>query len=213
MGLKSELPGGSSVAILEVRPGLGHGEGWMSERGWEAQLNFNWVTPLLAVGARFPIEAAEHLAAWHGIRYVVDLRVETCDDAHLLREHGITLLHLPTEDMCAVSLPMLREGVQWVTKHLDRGDKVYVHCEHGVGRSATLALCVLVAQGESPLQALTKAKQARWQVSPSPEQLQAFLTWAGEWQAQRGLSRELPTLQALQEIAYSHLREWHGLWE
>jgi hypothetical protein len=31
--------------------------------------------------------------------------------------------------------------------------------------------------------------------------------------AQRGLSWELPTLQALQEIAYSHLREWHSMWE
>jgi predicted protein tyrosine phosphatase len=177
----------------------------MRRRRGEQELNLDWVTPLLAVGGRFPIEAAEHLAARLGIRYVVDLRVEECDDEHLLREHGITLLHLPTEDTRAVRLEMLRDGVRWVTKHLERGHKVYIHCEHGVGRSATLALCVLVAQGDSPLEALTRAKGARWQVSPSPEQLEAFLGWAQEWRAQHGLAWELPTIPALANIAYSHL--------
>lgn len=170
------------------------------------RLNLDWITPGLAVGGRFPIEAAEHLASQLGIRYVVDLRVEACDDAHLLREHGITLLHLPTVDMRAVSHGMLCEGVQWVTKHLERGHKVYIHCEHGVGRSATLALCVLVALGEAPLEALARAKRARWQVSPSPEQLVAFLAWAEEWRAQHGLTWSLPTVNALADIAYSHLR-------
>ena len=171
----------------------------------ERKLNLDWVTPQLAVGGRFPIEAAEHLASQLGIRFVVDLRVEDCDDERVLREHGITLLHLPTEDLCAVSLPMLRDGVHWVTEHLKLGRKVYIHCEHGVGRSATLALCVLVAQGESPLEALSRAKRARWQVSPSPEQLEAFRSWAQEWRARHGLSWELPTVSALAGIAYSHL--------
>ncbi len=146
----------------------------MGGTGWEQELNLDWVTPLLAVGGRFPTEAAEHLASRLGIRHVVDLRVEECDDEHLLREHGITLLHLPTKDMRAVSRAMLRDGVHWVTRHLEGGHKVYIHCEHGVGRSATLALCVLVAQGDIPLEALARAKRARWQVSPSPEQLEGL---------------------------------------
>jgi hypothetical protein len=171
------------------------------------KLNLDWVTPLLAVGGRFPIEAAEHLALELGIHHVVDLRVEECDDEYLLREHGITLLHLPTEDMRAVSRPMLCDGVRWVTRHLERGHKVYIHCEHGVGRSATLALCVLVAQGDSPLQALARAKRARWQVSPSPEQLETFMDWAKEWRARHGLSWPLPTFNELANIAYSHLRQ------
>jgi predicted protein tyrosine phosphatase len=178
----------------------------MSQVRWEGKLNLDWVTPMLAVGGSFPIEAAEHLALRLGIRHVVDLRVEACDDEHLLREHGITLLHLPTEDMRAVSRPMLCDGVHWVTKHLERGHKVYIHCEYGVGRSATLALCVMVAQGASPLEALAQAKRARWQVSPSPEQLEALLGWAEEWRARHGLSWALPTFQELADIAYSHLR-------
>jgi predicted protein tyrosine phosphatase len=181
----------------------------MSGPGW--QLNLDWVEPGLAVGGRFPIEAAEHLAVRLGIRHVVDLRVEACDDERVLREHGISLLHLPTEDLCAVSPLMLEEGVRWVTRHLERGHKVYIHCEHGVGRSATLALCVLVARGQQPLEALERAKQARWQVSPSPEQLQAFMSWAQAWRARHGLTWPVPDFDALASIAYRHLRSFSSV--
>jgi predicted protein tyrosine phosphatase len=180
----------------------------MSESDWK--LNLDWVAPGLAVGGRFPIEAAEYLAVRLGIRHVVDLRVEACDDAHLLSEHGITLLHLPTEDLCAIREPMLEEGVRWVTQQLERGHKVYIHCEQGVGRSATLALCVLVAGGEAPLEALERAKRARWQVSPSPEQLQAFMRWAEAWRARHGLPWSVPDFDELARIAYRHLRSFSG---
>lgn len=177
----------------------------MSESSW--RLNLSWVTPLLAVGGRFPIQAAEHLSQRLGIRYIVDLRVEDRDDEHLLREHGITLLHLPTLDMRAVSPRMLDEGVAWVTKHLECGHKVYIHCEHGVGRSATLALAVMVAQGHPPLEALALAKKARWQVSPSPEQFSVLMTWAESWRTRHGASWTVPTFDELAAIAYSHLKK------
>ena len=61
--------------------------------------------------------------------------------------------------------------VATMAPRLDAGSRVYIHCEHGVGRSALLALCVLVSRGDPPLGALERAKSARWQVSPSPEQL------------------------------------------
>lgn len=170
------------------------------------RLNLDWVLPSLAVGGRYPIEAAEHLAGRLGIRYVVDVRVEACDDEHLLREHGITLLHLPTEDTRAIRRDMIEDGVAWVTKHLSRGHKVYIHCEHGVGRSALLALCCMVALGHPPLEALALAKRQRWQVSPSPEQLQAFMEWCEDWRERHGLEWRVPGLRALADIAYSHLR-------
>ena len=170
------------------------------------RLNLDWVLPSLAVGGRYPIEAAEHLARNLGIRYVVDVRVEACDDEHVLREHGITLLHLPTEDMRAIRGDMIDDGVAWVTKHLSSGHKVYIHCEHGVGRSALLALCCMVALGHPPLEALTLAKRQRWQVSPSPEQLRTFMAWTEAWRARHGLAWSVPTFNALADVAYSHLR-------
>ena len=171
------------------------------------RLNLDWVLPLLAVGGRFPIDTVEHLAGKLGIRHVVDVRVEAGDDARVLSEHGITLLHLPTEDLRALYVDRLDAGVAWVTGHLSQGHKVYIHCEHGVGRSALLALCVLVALGQAPLEALTLMKARRWQVSPSTEQLQAFLAWAETWRQRHAVAWQVPTVDALAAIAHSHLRQ------
>jgi hypothetical protein len=68
-----------------------------------APLNLSWVTHDLALGGSFPEREAEQLARTLGISAVVDLRSEGCDDEAVLRRHGLTLLHLPTDDHCAVS--------------------------------------------------------------------------------------------------------------
>jgi protein-tyrosine phosphatase len=176
----------------------------MEQHSW--RLNLDWVTPQLAVGGRFPIEAAEHLARSLSIRHIVDVRREACDDEHVLRSHGISLLHLPTEDLCAISRHMLDAGVQWVRHQLTQGHKVYIHCEHGIGRSALLALCVMVETGHAPLEALAQAKRARQRVSPSPEQLETFIAWVEERRVARSLPWRTPTFDELADIAYSHLR-------
>lgn len=162
-------------------------------------LNLDWITPQLAVGGGFPESAAEWLAQSAGVSAVVDLRAEACDDDAVLRRHGMTLLHLPTEDHFAVSQPMLDEGVGFATQRIARGECVLVHCQEGVGRSALLALCVLVELGSAPLEALNQAKGARWQVSPNPAQYEA---WA-EWLARRGLPA--PGFDAFAAVAYRHL--------
>src|SRR5512138_57702 len=97
------------------------------------------------------MEAAARLAAEHGISRVVDVWVEACDDEAVLRTHGIRLLHLPTEDTGAIVPERIRQGVAFVNEGLDRGEKVLVHCQHGIGRSALLAVCVLVSRGDPPL--------------------------------------------------------------
>jgi hypothetical protein len=169
-------------------------------------LNLDWVTPELAVGGCFPIEAAEHLARSLSIRHIVDVRGEACDDEHVSRQHGVSLLHLPTEDLCAISRHMLDAGVQWVRQQLSQGHKVYIHCEYGIGRSALLALCVMVETGHAPLEALAQAKRARQRVSPSPEQLETFIAWAEERRVGRSLPWRTPTFDELADIAYSHPR-------
>jgi protein-tyrosine phosphatase len=179
----------------------------MSVQGWP--LDLDWVTPALAVGGRYPLEAAGYLARELRVGAVVDLRVEDCDDERVLRAHGIELLHLPTEDGHAVPPRMLDDGVRWVGARLDRGARVLVHCQHGVGRSALLALCVLVERGERPMRALVIAKGARGQISPSPEQLEAYRAWLARRAWPRG-EVEIPAFQALALVVYPHLRELRG---
>jgi protein-tyrosine phosphatase len=174
------------------------------------QPNWSWLTPHLAVGGSFPPERAEHLARFFSVAAVVDLRVEACDDRVVLARHGLDFLHLPTDDHCAVAQPMLRSGVDFVNRHLDRGEGVLIHCQHGIGRSATLALCVLVSRGMPPLEALELAKTQRSLVSPSPAQYEAWVEWLQRWRAGRSPDWEVPHFEAFAAIAYRHLRAESG---
>ncbi|HET8541488.1 MAG TPA: dual specificity protein phosphatase [Anaeromyxobacter sp.] len=168
-------------------------------------LDLHFVAPGLAVGARFPAAAAPLLARMHGISRVVDVRVEERDDERVLLACGIRLLHLPTEDTRAISQEKLRHGVRFVSEGLDRGEGVLVHCQHGIGRSALLALCVLVDRGAAPLEAMERAKAARRVVSPSPDQIRAFLAFAAEVKAERGAPWAVPSLKDVGQIAWRHL--------
>jgi protein-tyrosine phosphatase len=118
----------------------------------------------------------------------------------------VELLHLPTLDTRAVSQEMLDDGVRWVSRALDAGERVIVHCEHGIGRSTLLVLCVLVARGFAPLAAMERAKAARPRVSPSPEQLAAFVEWTRRRALRTGVGIvEVPTVDELGKIAWRHL--------
>ncbi len=163
--------------------------------------NLSWIAERLAVGGSFPAEGAEHLARGLGIRAVVDLRAEARNDEVLLARHGLVLLHLPTVDHHAVSAPALREGVAFANGWLDRGERVLIHCEHGIGRSATLALCVLVSRGMAPLDALELAKSRRGLVSPSPAQYEAWAAWL-----RRHELPPAPPFDVFAGIAYRHLK-------
>jgi predicted protein tyrosine phosphatase len=169
-------------------------------------LDLHFLAPELAVGAAFPSEAAPRLAAELGISRVVDVRCEDRDDEAVLRASGILLLHLPTEDRCAVSQEMLRHGVAFVNEGIDRGERALVHCQYGIGRSALLALCVLVSRGDAPLDALERAKRARPVISPAPEQLEAFAAFAASVRDARGAAWAVPDFEAMADIAYRHLR-------
>jgi predicted protein tyrosine phosphatase len=169
-------------------------------------IDLHFVAPGLAVGACFPMERAARLAADHGVARVVDVRVEDCDDEAVLRLHGIRLLHLPTEDTRAISQARLRHGVSFVSEGLDQGERVLVHCQYGIGRSALLACCVLVERGMPPLSALDTVKRGRPVVSPSPEQLAALAAFSARVKVVRGAAWDVPDVPALGAIAWRHLR-------
>lgn len=173
------------------------GSGHASRGG---MVDLDWITPELAVGGRFPSAAAVRLVREHFVAAVIDVRAEACDDEHVLRQHGLSLLHLPTEDHCAIAPDMLNDGVAFAQRHLDGGRRVFIHCEHGIGRSALLALCVLVERGCEPLAALALAKDRRAKVAPSPAQYEAWVRWL----EQRGA--RVPTFDEFAAIAYRHLR-------
>jgi hypothetical protein len=169
--------------------------------------NWSWIRPELAVGGRIPRRHAEILGSHFGIRRVVDLRAEEKDDQAVLHGQRLAYLHLPTPDCHAVSQEMLWQGVRWVRQGLHRGEKVLIHCEHGIGRSIMLTCCVLVSQGASPVQALRRIKQVRAIASPSPEQLHGVLTWSADWHRQNPPACSPVTWEELARIAYQSLAD------
>lgn len=142
-----------------------------------SRLNLSWVTNQLAVGGAFRTSDIPRLQRL-GIRGVVDCREEATDDEVALRQHGIEFLRLPTPDVHQLTQTALDAGVAWVNERLDRGEKILVHCHHGVGRGPLLGCCVLMARGMTANDALTTMKTSRWQASPNEEQLSALLEYA-----------------------------------
>ncbi|CAN7617060.1 dual specificity protein phosphatase family protein [Phenylobacterium sp. LjRoot219] len=159
--------------------------------------SFTWIQPDLAVGGAFPIEQAACLVGQHGVGAIIDVRSETCDDALVLERCGLRFLHLPTDDMCGVSQPRLDQAVAFAEAAMAEGLRLLVHCQHGVGRSALVALCILIARGHAPLDALTIAKDARQLVSPSEAQYQAWARWIA-----RRTERAPPSFHEFGMIAY-----------
>lgn len=139
--------------------------------------DFHWLSDHVAVGGCFPIDRAAQLAEIHRIRAVVDMRAEDRDEEEQLRTAGIALLHLPTPDLEPAGIKMLERGVEFVRERVAAGERVLIHCQHGIGRSALLALCVLVDQGWAPLDALAHAKDRRAVVSPSRSQYEGWAAW------------------------------------
>ena len=166
--------------------------------GWAP--NLSWIQPDLAVGGSFPVEAAAVLAREHGVGAVIDLREEACDDGDVMHACGMTLLHLPTPDMHGVAQPMLDSAVRFARQAAARRAKLLIHCEHGIGRSATAALCILADRGLEPLAALQLAKDRRALISPSRAQYEAWATWL----RRRGRA-PAPSYHAFGVIAYRHL--------
>jgi hypothetical protein len=165
------------------------------------RVDLSWVTPELAVGGRFATADVPWLARL-GVRGVVDLRREEHDDAALLAEHGIAFFELPTPDTRAPAQPLLDEGVAWLNARLDAGGRVLVHCQHGVGRSALLATCVLVSRGRSPPAAVAALKRARPAASPNREQLTALVNWSARWRDQHASPWRVPSVDELTAIAW-----------
>ena len=169
------------------------------EPPWQPE--FSWLTDTLAVGGSFPRGVAARLARECGVAAVIDVRLEDRDHLEELESSGIAFLHLPTEDVRGVSQEMLDEGVAFARATAAAGSRLLVHCHHGIGRSALVALCVLVDRGHPPLDALALAKDAREKISPSPAQFAAWTEWVA-----RHARHPAPSFEAFAAIAYRHLR-------
>ncbi|MFN5048076.1 tyrosine-protein phosphatase [Roseateles sp.] len=70
-------------------------------------------------------------------------------------------LHLPMRDFGLGSDPLaFRTGVEQIAHGLRLGDKVLLHCAAGIGRTGTVAACVLKSLGQDSELALREVRAA-----------------------------------------------------
>lgn len=163
-----------------------------------SQLNLSWITEQLAVGGAPRRRDYRRLAAM-GVSAVIDAREEAVDDAATLQRVGIELLHLPTPDRYGLSQDALEEGVRWALERLADGRKVFVHCQHGVGRGPLLGAAILVGQGMSAPEALRVVRARRWQAAPNDRQIEALLVFEERWK--RGMRAATNGAVTLEPVA------------
>lgn len=134
------------------------------------RLNMSWITPHLVVGGRILPADIPRLAKT-GITRVVDTRSEHQDDAQALAREGIEMLYLPAPDTHPLTVEQLTEGATWVNAQVAHGEKVLIHCEHGVGRSVLLTAAALVESGMNAHDAINLVQSKRWQAAPNHRQM------------------------------------------
>lgn len=79
-----------------------------------------------------------------------------------VRRAGLESLWLPIPDMGApASMEEARALVEGILQRMERQQTVVVHCLGGLGRSGTIAACVLTARGRPPDLALELVRRAR----------------------------------------------------
>ncbi len=102
-----------------------------------------------------------------GVRLIISLRALR-NPTHALAEPAVAVLWLRTVDSPFTPIPT-RTFVRGVAAALDviaAGGRVFVHCKHGRHRSVALAACILIAQGDTAEQAMTRLRQGRRRADP-----------------------------------------------
>jgi atypical dual specificity phosphatase len=102
----------------------------------------------------FPFARDVPRLAAAGVRGVVNTCREYAGPLAAYSAAGIRQLHIPTIDFHAPLFDDIVRAVDFMDDHVSRGERVYVHCKAGRGRSATVVLCWLIsAKGMTPAEA------------------------------------------------------------
>jgi hypothetical protein len=130
---------------------------------------FDEVDPALVVGgALFPGDIDELRRL--GVGAVLSLCAEYLDDP----QEGVLMHRIAVHDDLAVSREQFFEAVRWIDTRVEKGEKVYVHCAAGRGRSVSGACAWLMKRYDLGTDAaLARIQAVRRAAKPTPWQLAA----------------------------------------
>ncbi|XP_027688207.2 phosphatidylglycerophosphatase and protein-tyrosine phosphatase 1 isoform X2 [Chelonia mydas] len=145
-----------------------------SQRPW-----FHRIDRAVLLGA-LPLRGrSRRLVAEENVRGVLTLNEEyetrfLCCSAQEWEAMGVEQLRLSTVDLTGVpTLENLQRGVEFVLKHRECGNSVYVHCKAGRSRSATMVAAYLIQLYQwSPQEAIEAIARIRPHILVRPRQVQ-----------------------------------------
>lgn len=103
----------------------------------------NWWDPIddhVVLGA-FPFAGDVAALAELGIAGVVNTCEEYGGPVQQYEKFGISQFRMPTIDFTHPAYDDVCQAIEFIQSHVDRNEKVYIHCKAGRGRSATVAIC------------------------------------------------------------------------
>ncbi|MBM3260403.1 MAG: dual specificity protein phosphatase family protein [Candidatus Sericytochromatia bacterium] len=150
------------------------------DSGAGVHVHYDWITPRVALGSR-PASAWDvRELALEGVTHVVNMAAGLDLGQILVEASAGGLDPVPAvaafpigdaEDGAGVRGHLLRQAVAHVVRVLGQAEehRVYVHCVHGVSRSATVVLGWLMHDQDIGVgEALARLKAARPKASPHP---------------------------------------------
>jgi protein-tyrosine phosphatase len=89
-------------------------------------------------------------------------------------------LWLPTKNHFAPTQKQLTIGVSFIEDLIKNNIKIYIHCQRGHGRAATLVAAYLIKKGKTPKDAIAFIKKRRPVIHPSTKQQASLKKFANK---------------------------------
>jgi len=145
--------------------------------GWPG--GFHWILRDRLGGMQWPglvREETDDLRALAALRVdVVVSLTESAFDARRLQAVGVRGEHFPIADMGVPRLEDAEDLCLRISRWIDDGRSVVLHCKAGLGRTGTVLACVLVQRGSEPVAAIHRVRSTNPLYIQSDQQLE-FVT-------------------------------------
>jgi protein tyrosine phosphatase (PTP) superfamily phosphohydrolase (DUF442 family) len=146
-------------------------------------MNFSQITECLFVGDT-PQLGDYDLLRELGVHLVINMRLEkrSTNDPH---RPPMEFLWLPTVDIPALVIPIrfLMRGVRAALETIQKGGKVYAHCQKGRHRGPAMGASILIALGYDPDEAIELIKLQRPIADPDAFYIRSrILRFARAWE-------------------------------
>ncbi len=139
-------------------------------------LRYSHVAPGLYLGGKYSGRSYSLFRSW-GVTGIVSMRTTASPKP----PEDIEVLSLPTRDWHPPTLKALKQGTDFIRRHIANGGSVYVHCQLGEGRGPTMAAAYLITKGFTVDEAITLLIKNRPVVQPNEQQRKRLAEWQEEY--------------------------------